>query len=195
MSRVLVTCVLLGTLLLSSACRRKHEEPSYASDTPATTPAVAPSTADLATPSGTSSANPLNEPTLPRADPNVRLPDGGTLNNDPRGPRPAEWKPIVDGAMPLLQACFDRASQGLPFGEIPVTMHYTVELPGYTGAVTVKSEAPKAVLDCCQSVVEELKFPQYRGTKVERDLAFAWFKRDPKARPPDGGAAAAATKK
>ncbi|MGZ3408259.1 MAG: hypothetical protein ACXVAN_17540, partial [Polyangia bacterium] len=70
-----------------------------------------------------------------------------------------------------------------------------VEQPGYTGAVSAKGEAPKAVLDCCQTVVEELKFPQYRGPKVERDLAFTWFKRDPKAHPPDGGAAAAATRK
>ena len=194
MSRVLVTRVLVGMLLLSCACRRKHEEPSYASDTRATPPVTAPATENPPPPSGASSANPLNEPVLARADTAARMPDGGTLNGDPRGPRPAEWKPIVDGAMPLLQACFDRA--GLPFGEIAVTMHYTVEQPGYTGAVSAKGEAPRAVLDCCQTVVEELKFPQYRGPKVERDLAFTWFKRDPNARPPDGGVAApAATKK
>jgi hypothetical protein len=198
MSRVLVTLGLLGLVAIAlfgaGACRRKHEEPSYASDTraahPAGEPAVAPT--ENPPPSG-ASANPPNEPVLPRVDTSRRMPDGGTLNDDPRGPRAAEWKPIVDAAMPLLQACFDRAN--LPFGEIPMTIHYTVEQPGYTGAVTVKGDAPKAVLDCCQTIVEELKFPQYRGTKVERDLAFTWFKRDPKARPSDGGAAAAATKK
>ncbi|MGZ3405763.1 MAG: hypothetical protein ACXVAN_04920 [Polyangia bacterium] len=194
MNRILVTQALLTVVLIAGACRRKHEEPTYASDTrtaaPGGEPAATPT--ENSPPSG-ASANPLNEPVLPRVDTSARLPDGGTLNGDPRGPRPAEWKPIIDATLPLLQACFDRA--GLPFGEIPVTMHYTVELPGYTGAVTAKGEAPKAVLDCCQTVVEELKFPQYRGPKVERDLAFTWFKRDPKARPPDGGAAAAATRK
>ncbi len=67
-------------------------------------------------------------------------------------------------------------------------MHYTVELPGYTGAVTAKGNAPQAALDCCVGVVEELKFPHYRGAKVERDLAFTWFKRDPRRPRRDGGA-------
>ena len=189
MTRVVVARVLVGLLLIACACRRKHVDPGYASDTSATSPAAAPPTE---TASG-ATASPPNQPVLPRVDSSARMPDGGTLNGDPRGPRPAEWKPIVDGAMPLLQACFDRA--GLPFGEIAVTMHYTVEQPGYTGAVTARGEAPKVVLDCCQTVVEELKFPQYRGPKVERDLAFSWFKRDPNAHPPDGGAASPATKK
>jgi hypothetical protein len=190
MTRVFVTHALVGMLLIAGACRRKHEDPAYASDNvpaPHAAPAAAPETPE---PSGAATT-----PTAPpRAEPKAPLPDGGTLNNDPRGPRPAEWKPIIDAALPLLQVCFDRA--GLPFGEIPVTVHFTVEQPGYTGAVSAKGEAPRPVLDCCQSVVEELKFPQYRGAKVERDLAFTWFKRDPKARPADGGAGApAATKK
>jgi hypothetical protein len=193
MSRVAVTRVVCGLVVLACACRRKHDEPSYASDNvPKATSAEPSAPPSAATPSGTT-ANPLDEPVPVRADSPARLPDGGTLNKDPRGPRPAEWKTIVDGAMPALQACFDRAN--LPPGEIAVTMHYTVELPGYTGAVSAKGEAPKAVLDCCQSVVEELKFPQYRGTKVERDLAFTWSKRLTAPRAADGGGAAAESKK
>jgi len=118
------------------------------------------------------------------------MPDGGTLNGDPRGPRAAAWQAIVDGAMPALQACFDRAE--LPPGTIAVTMHYTVERPGYTGAVSANGPAPREVLDCCVQVIEELKFPEYRGSKVERDLAFTWSKR---AIARDGGAVPTKTKK
>ncbi|MCA1665128.1 MAG: hypothetical protein LC659_12810 [Myxococcales bacterium] len=159
----------------------------YASDTPPTaSPAIAPSGTTSTAPSG-SDTNPLGEPVLAARDDKTPLPDGGTLNGDPRGPRAAAWQAIVDGAMPALQACFDDAN--LPPGEIAVTMRYTVERPGYTGAVTANGSAPKPVLDCCIKRVEELKFPEYRGAKVERDLAFTWSKRGV-----DGGAAAAAKK-
>ena len=190
MTRVFVARVLLGMLLWTCACRRKHEGPSYASDTPAATPSAAstPAPSDNVEPTG-ASANPLNEPVLIRGNDGARMPDGGTMNGDPRGPRAAEWRAIVDGAMPRLQACFDRTS--LPPGAIPVTMHYTIELPGYTGAVTAKGSAPKAVLDCCVTVVEELKFPQYRGSKLERDLTFTWTRRAASPASPDGGAPAA----
>jgi hypothetical protein len=192
-----VTVALLALVSIVGACRRKHETTTYASDTPppaAAAPVGAPD--NVAPPTGTA-ANPRSEPVSPAVVDRALLPDGGTLNGDPRGPRPVEYRAVVDAAMPALQACFDRASAELPFGEIPMTIHYTVEPPGYTGAVTAKGNAPQAVLDCCQSVVEELKFPQYRGTKIERDIAFTWFKRDPKARvaSPDGGAAAAVTPK
>ena len=177
---------LVVLLLVAGACRRKHVDEVYPSDPgPVAAPAASP-TASAPAPSGTP-GNPLHEPVLPPSDDHPRMPDGGTLNDDPRGPRPAEWKAIVDGAMPALQACFDRAD--LPPGEIAVTMHYTVELPGYTGAVTAKGNAPKEALDCCVGVVEGLKFPDYRGAKVERDLAFTWFKHETKvARKVDGGA-------
>ena len=183
MIRVALAIVLVAAL----GCRRKHVDTTYASDTPAASPATAPSGAASGTtatePSG-GDRNPLGEPVLaPRQD-KTPLPDGGTLNGDPRGPRSAEWQTIVDHSMSLLQACFDRAD--LPPGEITVNMHYTVELPGYTGAVTASGAAPKPVLDCCVKVVEELKFPEYRGTKVERDLSFTWAKRLPSV---DGGAA------
>jgi hypothetical protein len=127
---------------------------------------------------------------LPPRDDRPRLPDGGTLNDDPRGPRPAEWQTIVDHHLSLLQACFDRAE--LPPGEITVNMHYTVELPGYTGAVTARGPAPQPVLDCCIKVVEDMKFPEYRGKKVERDLDFTWAKRLVTR---DAGAPAAAPQK
>jgi hypothetical protein len=187
MNRVALAIVLVAAL----GCRRRHADTTYASDTPPPAlPAAAPSggaSDTAAAPSG-SAANPPGEP-VPARDDKTPLPDGGTLNGDPRGPRPAVWQTVVDHSMSLLQACFDRAD--LPPGEITVSMHYTVELPGYTGAVTANGAAPKAVLDCCVKVVEELKFPEYRGTKVERDLAFTWAKR---ALNVDGGSAAATKK-
>ena len=180
---------LVLVVVAACGCRRKHGETSYASDTPpATAPAVAPPANAPPAASG-SASNPLGEPALPPRDQRVTMPDGGTLNGDPRGPRPGVWQAIVDAAMPALQACFDRAE--LPPGEIEVTMRYTVELPGYTGAVTANGRAPKPVLDCCTKVVEDLKFPEYRGPKVERELAFTWAKREPTR---DGGAAAATKK-
>jgi hypothetical protein len=171
MKRVMLAIVIVA----ACGCRRHHTAPSYENDaTNAPTATQTPTPPERGT--GTVSAdNPLGEPVLPPHDDRPRMPDGGTLNGDPRGPRPAEWQKIVDGAMPALQACFDRAE--LPPGEIPITMHYTVELPGYTGAVTANGKAPKEVLDCCVKVIEALKFPEYRGPKVERDLSFTWSKR------------------
>lgn len=186
MMRVALAIVLVATL----GCRRKHADTSYASDTPtASAPVAAPSgaPAQQAAPSAGNDPNPLGEPVLAPRDDRTPMPDGGTLNGDARGPRPAAWQSVIDGAMPALQACFDQAS--LPPGQIPVAMHFTVELPGYTGAVTASGPAPKPVLECCVKVVEELKFPEYRGTKVERDLAFTWSKRAV-----DGGAPAAPKK-
>lgn len=174
-------------VVIACGCRRKHAADTYASDTPRTTPQVAAPITPTA-PSG-NAANPLNEPVLAPRDTRTLLPDGGTLNGDPRGPRAAVWQSLVDGVMPALQACFDRAE--LPPGEITVTMHYTVELPGYTGAVTADGKAPKPVLDCCIKVIEDLKFPEFRGTKVERELAFTWTKREKGV---DGGAGAAPKK-
>ncbi len=167
-------------LLLACGCRRKHVDTTSEGDTPP--PVVAASGA-----ADNPIAAPTTPPTTPTSPPPVgraRLPDGGTLNDDPRGPRPAEWKPIVDAALPQMQVCFDGA--GLPPGEIAVKMHYTVEPRGEAGAVTANAPAPQAVLDCCVHVVEGLKFPPYGGPKVERDLAFTWFKRAPAT---DGGAA------
>jgi len=157
---------------LACGCRRHHVDPT-ATDTPS--PPIA--TAPPSTPPTGTTANPLNEPVLPPRDDRPRMPDGGTLNDDPRGPRPAEWQAIVDGVLPVLQDCFDRADPVLPPGEIAIHMHYTVELPGYTGAVTATGPAPKKVLECCTKRIEDLKFPEYRGPKVERDLDFTWSKR------------------
>jgi len=174
MTRVALAVVLVVTL----GCRRRHVEPTYAGETPpAAAPTVEASGAAEAPSAAPAAAAPATRPTLP---------DGGTLNGDPRGPRPAEWKRVVDDAMPELQRCFDEA--GLPPGEIPVQMHYTVEPRGETGAVTANASAPQAAIDCCVRVVEGLKFPPYGGPKVERDLGFTWFKRAPGA-PVDGGAA------
>ena len=168
-----MTRVVLALLVVTACgCRRQHAAPVYESDTPATAPTPVPAERPRAT---VTPDNPLGEPVLPPRDSAPKMPDGGTLNGDPRGPRAAEWQKIVDGVMPALQGCFDRAD--LPPGEITLKMHYTVERPGYTGAVTANGPAPKEVLDCCVKLVEELKFPEYRGPKVERDLAFTWAKR------------------
>jgi hypothetical protein len=90
---------------------------------------------------------------------------------------------LVDAVMPALQGCFDKAE--LPLGEYPVTARYTIEPPGYTGGISIKSTAPQAVNDCATAVLQELKFPQYKGTKVTRELAFTYWKRNPSA---DAGA-------
>jgi hypothetical protein len=185
---VVVIALVVALALALEACRRKHVAPIDTTEPPPVA-AAAPPTANAPPPSG-NSANPLNEPVLAPPSSDRPMPDGGTLNDDPRGPRPAEWQTIVDRHMSLLQACFDRAD--LPPGEITVNMHYTVELPGYTGAVTANGKAPRAVLDCCIKVVEDMKFPEYRGTKVERDLGFTWAKRV--VGRPDGGATAATKK-
>jgi hypothetical protein len=116
MTRVALTIVIV----LTCGCRRKQVEATYESDTPG---ATAPTSAPAIAGSGASDnpiAPPTTTPTAPRVD-RSRLPDGGTLNDDPRGPRPAEWKALIDAAMPQLQACFDGA--GLPPGEILVKIH------------------------------------------------------------------------
>ena len=104
------------------------------------------------------------------------MPDGGTINGDPRGPRAAAFNRVVDGAMPQLRACFDGAR--LPAGRLTVTVHYAVEPPGYTGAITASGNAPQPVLDCCRHVVDALRFPEFRGSRVEEDLPFTWEKRE-----------------
>jgi hypothetical protein len=104
----------------------------------------------------------------------ARLPDGGTLNGDPRGLRPGEHGKVTAAALPRIQACLDAAE--LPAGDLPVTAHYTIEPPGYTGAVTVRANAPKPVIDCIQQAVAELKFPEFRGPKVVQDWSFTYHK-------------------
>jgi hypothetical protein len=195
-----MTRILVLALLLAGACRRHHEAPAYESDTRA--PAVANEPAGSPTAGAAPTAtpgNPLGEPVLPRREgeppagmvgvgtdqraANARMPDGGTINGDPRGPRAAEFNRIVDAAMPALRECFDRAD--LPAGNVAVTIHYAVEPPGYTGAVTVKAEAPQAVLDCCRRVIEALKFPPFRGAKVEQELPFTYWKKEVRTGGPD----------
>ena len=63
------------------------------------------------------------------------MPDGGTINGDPRGPRAAVFTQVTQTALPRLQACFDAAAAQLPEGQTLVSVHYFVEPPGYTGAV------------------------------------------------------------
>ncbi|HXU69142.1 MAG TPA: hypothetical protein VN947_07420 [Polyangia bacterium] len=121
--------------------------------------------------------NPISPPPTAATAPAPAKPtDSGTLNGDPRGPRAADWQPLVDAAMPHLQACFDDANLA-PGSAFAIAMHYTVEPRGETGAVTAKGQAPRTVLDCCERVIENVKLPPFGGPKVERDLSFTWFKR------------------
>jgi hypothetical protein len=105
------------------------------------------------------------------------MPDGGTLNGDPRGPREAEVKAILDAALVDVRACFDSDTTLKP-GEIPVSVRFFVEPPGYTGAVTVKADAPQAIVDCTHAVYEKLKFHEFRGAKIELTRAFTYWKKD-----------------
>lgn len=155
-------------LACAVGCRRHHppvEPVPDVEEAPAAAkqPAVAP-TRD----------NPLGEPVLAPSVNQPRMPDGGTINGDPRGPRAAEFNRVVDAAFPKLRDCLDRAS--LPAGSIRVVAHYTVEQPGYTGAVTVRGDAPAEAIACCKGVIEALKFPEFRGPKVEQDLPFTYQK-------------------
>lgn len=107
-------------------------------------------------------------PIVPAAATGPRMPDGGTLNGDPLGPRAADFNHVVDGALPRVQKCFD----SLPAGDYGIVVHYIVEPPGYTGGISVSGSAPQAAQDCARAVVNDLKFPAFKGNKVETDLPF-----------------------
>lgn len=156
----------LVALACVGACRRHHapvdDPPSEAAPPFEATPAP------RVTPTPD---NPLGEPVLAHDD-RPRMPDGGTINGDPRGPRAAAFNRVVAAAFPALRGCFDRA--GLGPGSVRVVAHYTVEPPGYTGAVTVRGQAPEEALACCKGVIEGLKFPPFHGPKVAQDLPFTY---------------------
>jgi hypothetical protein len=163
--------LLVGT----GGCRRHQAAPA---EEPAAPPVVAPP--PVAPPPAAApepSAPPVVEPTAPSA-PQYKMPDGGTINGDPRGPRAAEFNRVVAEIQPRLGACFGRVE--LAAGEWNVTVHYVVEPPGYTGGVTVRGNAPQAIQDCARQVVENMKFPEFRGHKVEQDLPIS-VKRTDKA--------------
>ncbi|MDB4966553.1 MAG: hypothetical protein JWN44_2242 [Myxococcales bacterium] len=159
-------------IVVLCGCKRTHDAPAYESDNArvAAVPVVNAPAEDLA-----GVANPLHEPTLaPKS--TARMPDGGTINGDPRGPRAAEFNRVLDGALKQLPSCF--AGPEVPAGDLAIKVHYVVEQPGYTGGVTATGNAPKAALECARGIVEGLKFPQYRGPKVEQDLPFTLQKRE-----------------
>jgi hypothetical protein len=164
---------LLIAIVAACGCKRSHEAPKYESDDTrvAAVPTVNAPAEDLA-----GNANPLREPTLPPRDTTVRMPDGGTINGDPRGPRAVEFNRVIAGALQRMPSCF--TSPDIPAGDIAIQVHYFVEPPGYTGAVTATGNAPKAALECARAIVEELKFPQFRGPKVDQTLPFTFQKRE-----------------
>jgi hypothetical protein len=170
--------VALGLLLATGACRRTHEPPVYESGPPAAPSAepqvAAPAATGTAAAPETSAAAVHTPPALARRRPASEEPDGGTLNGDPRGLRPAEHQRVTTAALPRIQGCLDGAE--VPAGDLPVTVHYTIEPPGYTGAVTVKATAPKEALDCIQGIVAGLQFGEFRGPKVEQDWSFIYHK-------------------
>jgi hypothetical protein len=159
----------VAVFLVTAACRRHHETPVYEEGPPAAAP-VSPEPSP-APPSGVA---PGAGAALPRRDDRPRMPDGGTLNGDARGPRAGDLDRITSDAAPRMQACFDQVE--LPAGDVPVAVHYTVEAVGYTGAIAVKTSAPPAVRECIQGVMAALKFPEFRGPKVELDWSFTYRK-------------------
>jgi len=176
--------IALLLMLAALGCRRTHgpgpgAEPEPSPATSVTAPATPPSAAAPTEPAPTAPA------TGTPAQPSLPMPDGGTINGDPRGPRPAEVKAVLDAALVEVRACFD-ASPDIKPGEIPVSVTFTVEPPGYTGGITLKADAPKDVLDCAHAVYDKLKFREYRGPKVTLTRAFTYWK---KALGSDGGAA------
>ncbi len=156
----------LGAVALTAAggCRRHHAPPEAEPEAPVAAPGdVVP----VAVPS-VDAALAAPAPSLPPVASGPRMPDGGTLNGDAQGPRAADFNRVVDGALPLVRACFDQ----LPAGEYGIVVHYIVESPGYTGGITVSGSAPPAVQECARGVVNDLKFPPFKGHKVENDLPF-----------------------
>jgi hypothetical protein len=163
--------LLIVAVVAASACRRHRPavEPEVASEPAAAPPPAAPNEPAAAAP-------PSIPPQAPGPGVAYAMPDGGTINGDPRGPRAAVFNQIVQAALPRLQACFD-AAKDLPNGQLTVTVHYVVEPPGYTGAVRASGPAPQPVLDCCSRVFEGLQFPQFRGPKVEQNYPVTYVKR------------------
>ena len=162
--------LIVGVIVLLAAggCRRHHAPPEVEPEPAAATgapdvvaPPAAPATPLAAAPTAAAPALPTGP----------QMPDGGTLNGDARGPRAAEFNRVVDAALPRIRQCFDDAN--LPAGEFGIVAHYTVEPPGYTGAISLQGTAPAAVKECVQAVVNSLKFPGFHGNKVESDLPYS----------------------
>src|SRR3954471_10417264 len=100
--------IAIGIVLACTGCRRHHETSAYESDTVAMQKAPA---APVAAPPNAATAEPA-APAPPAAAPTAAkdaMPDGGTMNGDPKGPRAVEFNKVVDSALAPLQACFDRA--------------------------------------------------------------------------------------
>ena len=186
--------IALLLMLATLGCRRTHPPgpgaelaPLPATDNTSPPSAAAPDNPP-APPPATANTNPTtaatNEAPAAPVEKRYLMPDGGTLNNDPRGPRPVEVQAILDGALTMVRGCFE-ANRELKFGEYPVAVHFFVEPPGYTGGVTVKVDAPADVTDCARDVYEKLRFPEFHGKKLELSPTFTWWKR---AVGKDGGA-------
>ncbi|HEX4460212.1 MAG TPA: hypothetical protein VIA18_19675 [Polyangia bacterium] len=172
LSSLAARLAVVAVAVAASGCRRHHAPVEVEPEAPAPVAPVevAPAaTADLAF------AAPAT-PTLPPAATGPRMPDGGTLNGDAQGPRAADFNRVVDGALPRVQKCFD----GLPAGDYGILVHYIVEPPGYTGGITVSGSAPPAAQECARGIINDLKFPAFKGHKVESDLPFT-LKRTEKA--------------
>src|SRR5947207_15174290 len=115
--------ISLVAMVMLCACKRTHDAPKYESDNMrvAAEPAVAARADDLAV-----AALP-GEPAPPRPA-GVRMPDGGTINGDPRGPRAAEFNRVINDALARMPACF--AGAEVAVGDTAIKVHYVVEPPG-----------------------------------------------------------------
>jgi len=174
---------------LLAGCRRSHEPPDTM--VPGPPPAkLAPPPAPTVTqrPSPAPAAAPVAAPSAPRApeepeltyrhtiDPkSPALPDGGTANGDPHGPRPAAMDAVVKAALPSVQACFD-ALDSAPGVELVAQVSYRVTQTGRTAAVDVTGSLPGETLKCIRLVIEGLKFPAFEGPPVSGNFPFKYHR-------------------
>src|SRR5438132_1588898 len=151
MLRVIALAVLLA------ACRHRDPPPPLPAPIaaePVAAPAPAPPEPDPA---------PAPAPPAPRAAPPVPLgvyatgmPDGGTVNGDPRGPRAAALNAVVSGAMPKLKDCLDGAAGIAASSDVALSVHYAIQPSGKPSGVTVTGGASAGALDCARGVIESL---------------------------------------
>jgi hypothetical protein len=109
------------------------------------------------------------------------MPDGGTANGDPRGPRLAVLDEVVRSALPAVQGCFDQVPGVVPGVELAAQVSYQVLPTGRTAGVDVNGSLPAATLSCIRRVVEDLKFPSFEGPEVRGRFPFKYH-REPQQR-------------
>ena len=104
------------------------------------------------------------------------MPDGGTVNGSPNGPRASALNAVVQSASPRLKSCLDAIE--LPSGrELQVSVHYAIEPSGKTSHIEVSGALPRGAINCMEEVVAGLQFPEFGGEAVENTFPFG-YRRD-----------------